>query len=210
MKSLLLLPLGVSSVSAAVFTVGVGKDENTGHKGIGFDPSVIYPVAGDEIVFEFRSGQHSVVQSSYEKPCTPKDDGFDTGVQTVPDSTPVDANGLPTVTLSVSDTQPMWFFDQAAGTCQQGGVLAVNPAGTQTPAGFKENAANQLESETVVSTDSSSSSNSGSSSSTSPTTTATSPAGVIASSAATSPCSTPFLTSACAAFLGLSVVLAWN
>lgn len=71
-------------------------------KGVGFDPSVIYPVAGDSIVFEFRSGQHSAVgesttvkllhaicllgscvESTFDQPCTPKQGGFDSGVQTV-------------------------------------------------------------------------------------------------------------------------------
>lgn len=69
---------------------------------MGFDPSVINPAVGDTIVFEFRSGSHSVVreyrhghmssrlkyrctaepESSFENPCTPSG-GFDTGVQTV-------------------------------------------------------------------------------------------------------------------------------
>ncbi|KAF5361484.1 hypothetical protein D9758_006229 [Tetrapyrgos nigripes] len=123
-----------------------------GKKGIGFDPSVIHPVAGDHIVFEFRSGQHSVVESSYDTPCTPANGGFNSEVQTVPDSTPVDADDLPTVTLAVTDSSPRWFFDQAGGKCQQGGVLAVNPSGTQTPAGFKENAAKDSTPSTPTST----------------------------------------------------------
>lgn len=32
-------------------------------KGIGFDPSVIHPVAGDIVTFEFRSGAHSAVRA---------------------------------------------------------------------------------------------------------------------------------------------------
>ncbi|KAK7435911.1 hypothetical protein VKT23_015753 [Stygiomarasmius scandens] len=203
MKSLLFLPLTTSLVSAAVFTVGVGKDENTGHKGIGFDPSVIYPVVGDEIVFEFRSGQHSVVQSSYDNPCAPSNGGFDTGVQSVPDSTPVDADGLPTVTLSVTDTQPMWFFDQAGGECQQGGILAVNPAGTQTPAGFRENAANQPD--VPVSSTSPSPASSDSTDSLA-TPTATTPASATSNAAAGSGIS--LLTSSIAAVFGLSAILA--
>lgn len=31
-------------------------------KGKGFDPSVIHPVVGDVIAFEFRSGAHSAVR----------------------------------------------------------------------------------------------------------------------------------------------------
>ncbi|KAI3612632.1 hypothetical protein WG66_014696 [Moniliophthora roreri] len=137
-KSILLFSLYYASVvSAAVFTVGVGKDETTGRKGIGFDPSVIMPSAGDQIVFEFRSGVHSVVESTFEDPCTPKPGGFNGGVHTVADDLDVDATGLPTVTLLVNDSQPLW---QAGGKCYLGGVLAANPTSSQTAAGFKENA----------------------------------------------------------------------
>jgi hypothetical protein len=81
MKSVYLVPFVLPLVLAYDFTVGVGKDETTGcgfiqvsssielnifcrhrKKGLGFDPSVINPVAGDVVVFEFRSGSHSVVR----------------------------------------------------------------------------------------------------------------------------------------------------
>ncbi|KAF7345088.1 putative SH3 domain protein [Mycena venus] len=150
--SALFLPFVLGSSD---FTVGVGKDENTGKKGLGFDPSSIVPAIGDFIVFEFRSGSHSAVQSTFENPCTPKDGGFNSGVQTVDDSLAVDAPGLPTVRLLVNDTQPIWFFDQAGGLCNKGAVLSVNPSATQTDAAFKANAANAVESNTTSSAPSS-------------------------------------------------------
>ncbi|TRM60055.1 hypothetical protein BD626DRAFT_539020 [Schizophyllum amplum] len=126
---------------AAVFTVGVGKDETTGLKGVGFDPSVIYPNAGDSIIFEFRSGNHSVVQSSYDKPCTPNG-GFDSGVFTVAQDVEVDADSLPSATHTVKDSKPMWFYDAASGECNDGAVFAANAptSGDETAAGFKEKA----------------------------------------------------------------------
>ncbi|KAJ8462946.1 hypothetical protein ONZ45_g17756 [Pleurotus djamor] len=66
--------------------------------------------------------------------------GFSSGVIVVPDSTPVDASGLPTMRLTVNSTDPLWFFDQAGGLCHRGALLAVNPSTTQTAAQFKENA----------------------------------------------------------------------
>ncbi|KAF8919414.1 hypothetical protein CPB85DRAFT_1248806 [Mucidula mucida] len=78
---------------AATYTVGVGKDEVTGHKGEGFDPSAIFPLAGNTIVFEFRSGSHSVIVTSFDKPCTPSN-GFNSGVVTIVN---VDASGLLTI-----------------------------------------------------------------------------------------------------------------
>ncbi|KAG6865310.1 hypothetical protein C0991_003613 [Blastosporella zonata] len=130
----------------AEYLVGVGKDETTGKKGLGFDPSVIHPAVGDTIVWEFRSGQHSVVpnfpstlESTFENPCV-GNGGINTGVQTVSDSVSVDASGLPTYTVTVNSTDPQWFFDEAGGLCSQGAVLAINPSSTQTAAAFVDNA----------------------------------------------------------------------
>lgn len=120
--------------------VGVGKDETTGRKGKGFDPSVIHPMAGDTIAFEFRSGVHSAVQSTFDNPCV-GNGGFNSGVHTVSDDLTVDDPTLPIVRLLVNDSTPLWFFDEAGGLCHQGAVLASNPTGAQTPALFKENAA---------------------------------------------------------------------
>ncbi|KAF7307736.1 SH3 domain-containing protein [Mycena kentingensis (nom. inval.)] len=140
MKHILVFASLVSVVYGAVYTVGVGKDETTGKKGKGFDPSSIHPAAGDTIVFEFRGGSHSAVQSSFANPCT-SNGGFNSGVQTVDDNLEVDAPGLPTVSLLVNDTQPLWFFDEAGGLCSEGAVLSVNPSATETDAQFKANAA---------------------------------------------------------------------
>lgn len=73
-------------------------------KGIGFDPSVIHPLAGDVVTFEFRSGEHSAVrecwicffffaydvakgwlylETTFETPCVPLDGGFNSGIFTV-------------------------------------------------------------------------------------------------------------------------------
>ncbi|KAG6883081.1 hypothetical protein C0992_009758, partial [Termitomyces sp. T32_za158] len=59
----------------------------------------------------------------------------------VSDSLSVDAPGLPKYTVTVNSTESQWFFDEAAGLCNRGAVLAVNPSSTgQTAAGFVENA----------------------------------------------------------------------
>ncbi|KAF9519838.1 hypothetical protein BS47DRAFT_999657 [Hydnum rufescens UP504] len=73
------------------YLVGVGKDENTGHNGVGwycFDPSSIRPVPGDTITFEFHAGTHS-------------------GDVTVPDGTPVEQTG-PRQSFQVADSSPLW------------------------------------------------------------------------------------------------------
>ncbi|KAJ3494645.1 hypothetical protein NLJ89_g10766 [Agrocybe chaxingu] len=146
------LALLLPTAFAAEYLVGVGKDERPGaRKGMGFDPSVIHPVAGDVIAFEFRSGQHSVVQSTFENPCT-GNGGFKTDVVTVDDSIPVDAPGLPTIRLAVNDTNPIWFFDEAGGLCKQGAVLAVNPTLEQSAAAFKDGGDSDTASSTATGT----------------------------------------------------------
>lgn len=70
---------------------------------MGFDPSVIFPDAGDVVVFQFRSGLHSVLreyefrqhdsgqaklhhhalESTFTNPCTDMTGGYDSGVITV-------------------------------------------------------------------------------------------------------------------------------
>ncbi|KAK0491564.1 hypothetical protein IW261DRAFT_96427 [Armillaria novae-zelandiae] len=151
MKTSVILALFVAIplASATNITVSVGKDETTGKKGFGFAPSYIYPNIGDLILFEFESGSHSVVESSFATPCTPNG-GFDSQVQKVPDSTDLGAPGLPTIDYYVNSTDTLWFSDQAGDNCKQGAVFVVNPTLAQTAAQFKANAmANALPSNTT-------------------------------------------------------------
>ncbi|CAE6517637.1 unnamed protein product [Rhizoctonia solani] len=137
------LLLAVPSVLAFDYVVGVGKDETTGQLGMGFDPSSVRPQAGDKIVFEFRAGSHSAVESTFKDPCIPKAGGFNSGVITVADGTPVDSKGLPTKEYIVQDTNPVWFFDQAGGLCTKGAVFSINPELThdgQNAGQFRANA----------------------------------------------------------------------
>ncbi|CAE6483651.1 unnamed protein product, partial [Rhizoctonia solani] len=99
--------------------------------------------AGDKIVFEFRAGSHSAVESTFKDPCIPKAGGFNSGVITVADGTPVDSKGLPTKEYIVQDTNPVWFFDQAGGLCTKGAVFSINPELThdgQNAGQFRANA----------------------------------------------------------------------
>ncbi|KAK0190387.1 hypothetical protein F5146DRAFT_551942 [Armillaria mellea] len=138
-SAILSLLVAVPLVSAANITVSVGKDETTGKKGLGFSPSYIYPNIGDLILFEFESGYHSVVESSFATPCTPNG-RFDSQVQIVPDSTDMGAPGLPIVDYYVNSTDTLWFFDQVGDNCKHGAVFNVNPTAAQTAAQFKANA----------------------------------------------------------------------
>ncbi|KAI0091101.1 hypothetical protein BDY19DRAFT_682362 [Irpex rosettiformis] len=148
LKRIAIIPSVIALAQAFTFTVTVGIDETNGHQGIGFDPSTIVPAAGDTIVFTYAlpeyiknppSVQHSATQSTFDAPCTPKEGGFDTGVQ---NTGSVNDNTGTSFSLTVNNTDPLWFFSSVGSDCKDGMVLAVNPptTGDQTAAAFKAKA----------------------------------------------------------------------
>ncbi|EJD52132.1 hypothetical protein AURDEDRAFT_111594 [Auricularia subglabra TFB-10046 SS5] len=96
---------------------------------LAFYPVAIFADIGDEVIFQFTSKNHSVIQSSFADPCGPVASGFKTDFQFV-------APGLseaefPTVKYTVSETEPLWFYcSQANHTpnshCKKGMVFAIN------------------------------------------------------------------------------------
>ncbi|TEB21469.1 hypothetical protein FA13DRAFT_1799844 [Coprinellus micaceus] len=128
------LPLAL----AYEYRVGVGKDETTGRKGMGFDPSVIHPKpetpssSNSEAVFIAPS-------SSFDNPCV-SNGGFNSGVFTVSDDLAVDAPGLPISRVLVNGTEPCGSSTRLVVSVT-GAVLAVNPTAAQSEVVFKENAA---------------------------------------------------------------------
>ncbi|CAL1717089.1 unnamed protein product [Somion occarium] len=135
-------------VQAATYTVTVGIDETDGQPGLGFDPTTIRPAVGDTITFTFQLpgyiknpsvSQHSATQSTFDNPCTPKEGGFDTGVQSTGSA---NSNTGSSFDLLVNDTEPLWFFSAANQDCKSGMVLSVNPpiTGEQTAAAFVDKA----------------------------------------------------------------------
>jgi plastocyanin len=117
---LVLLPF----VSAAVHDVQVG---GAGGK-LEYSPEAISAQPGDQVVFHFTAKNHTVSQSSFANPCGLKDGGFDSGFMPVPVN---QTDNLPTYTITVNDTQPVWVYCRQAGKtpashCGQGMVFAVN------------------------------------------------------------------------------------
>jgi plastocyanin len=110
-------------VSAAVHDVLVGPNGK-----FEFQPPAIGAAPGDQVVFHFNPKNHTVTQSSFAAPCSPMSGGIDSGF------VPVQANQtahLPTFTVNVHDTTPIWIYcGQAGGTpnshCGAGMVFAIN------------------------------------------------------------------------------------
>jgi plastocyanin len=116
--ALALLP----SVFAVVHDVQVGANGM-----LQYTPEAIAAQPGDQVVFHFNPKNHTVTQSSFASPCGPKAGGIASGFM------PVAANQttLPTYTITINDTQPVWVYcSQAANTpashCGKGMVFAVN------------------------------------------------------------------------------------
>ncbi|PVH96339.1 hypothetical protein DM02DRAFT_731289 [Periconia macrospinosa] len=116
-------PTASSSSAARTHTISVGID----HK---FKPEVTQTEPGDLIEFAFFPPNHSVVRAEYENPCIPYEmtgkgkTGFFSGFH------PVDAflNNPPTWTLRINDTNPIFAYCSAPGSCIKYGMVAViNP-----------------------------------------------------------------------------------
>ncbi|KAJ7063441.1 hypothetical protein C8F01DRAFT_1133037 [Mycena amicta] len=113
--SLAAIPL----VRSAIIDVVVGGDGI-----IAFTPNQVVAQVSDIIQFTFKQKNHTVTQSSLASPCSPLEDGFDSGF------VPVAANetDFPVAQLTVKSTDPIWVYCKQTGHCQQlGMVFAVNP-----------------------------------------------------------------------------------
>ncbi|PPQ72020.1 hypothetical protein CVT24_008072 [Panaeolus cyanescens] len=120
-------------VSAAIHDIQVGAAGK-----LLYYPEAIAAQPGDQVVFHFHPKNHTVTQSSFADPCGRKDGGISSGFQ------PVLANQtdhLPTFTITVNDTEPIWMYcAQAARTpnshCGAGMVFAINCGPDNAPNSF--------------------------------------------------------------------------
>ncbi|OJD31543.1 extracellular serine-rich protein [Diplodia corticola] len=102
-----------TSSAATTHTVLVGKAD---HK---FEPDVTQALAGDFIKFQFYPNNHSVVRAEYGYPCIPYEmtgvgkTGFYSGFN------PVDVilDDPPSYTVQINDTDPIFFYCSAPGSC---------------------------------------------------------------------------------------------
>lgn len=119
------------SASSTTQSVDVGED------GFTFNPDTIHIPAGGVVEFQFYPGDHSVAQAAFNKPCHPlSDSSFFSGFM-------ASANdGKPIWSLTVNDTNPIWFYCGQVGHCQAGMVGVINPSGSDTLKSFKSAASN--------------------------------------------------------------------
>lgn len=86
-----------------------------------FTPNDIKEIPGTIVQFKFHHKNHSVVESSFDKPCVPIDGGFSSGFILVKDES-FDA----VFNVLVQHTRPVWFYDAKDKNCQSGMVGSIN------------------------------------------------------------------------------------
>ena len=83
-----------------------------------------------EVDIHHSPGNHSITQSSFESPCDPLGNGFDSGNIFIPDTT----GGFPTWNLTITNTSaPIWFFCKQLAPqphCDVGMVGSINAPST--------------------------------------------------------------------------------
>jgi len=125
-----------SSSTASIQTVTVGANN-----ALAFSPNTITANVGTSIEFIFSPPIHSVVQSSFSSPCAPlaNNTGFYSGAFNTTSGTNTNA-----FTITVNNTNPIWFYCGSPSHCELGMVGVINPPsdGSSTLAQYKAAAAN--------------------------------------------------------------------
>jgi plastocyanin len=106
--------------SGSVQTVTVG---NNGE--LSFAPDSITAAVGTSVEFVFYPSVHSVTQSSFDSPCAVLADG--TGFWSGAFTTMGDGTNTNVFTLTVNDTNPIWFYCATLGHCEAGMAGVINP-----------------------------------------------------------------------------------
>ena len=108
------LPL-LSIALAKTITVGVGKG------GLKFDPETVTADKGDVLEFHFYPKNHSVAQSTFDKPCIADETGIWSGF--VPVAQDV---GNETFSVTINGTDPLWIYCTQGDHCNEGMAMVVN------------------------------------------------------------------------------------
>jgi len=120
------LAAGSSDVTVHVITVSGTSNV------LSFTPNNVTANVGDMLQFQFGVGNHTVTQSDFDHPCTPLSQstgqsGLFSGFMPVA----AGASTIPTYTVLVNATTPMWIYCSQAKHCQSGMVMVVNEATTK-------------------------------------------------------------------------------
>jgi plastocyanin len=124
------------STPSAIQVVTVGQNGL-----LAYSPNTITAAVGSNVEFQFYGPVHSVVQASFDQPCSAYNNGtgFFGGLVTTGTAPNVscifetlklyaEQKQPKTFTLTINDTTPIWFYCAYPGHCQAGMVGVINPS----------------------------------------------------------------------------------
>jgi plastocyanin len=113
----------------------------TANNGLHFEPENVVAEIGDIVEFHFLPKNHTVVQSSFDRPCEPLSDG--SGVFSGFNFATSQGEAPDVFSFTVRSKEPLWYYcSQTVGDhCQNGmsGVINQDPNSDKTLALYKEN-----------------------------------------------------------------------
>lgn len=117
--------LGLASAQTSVTVVEVSSKNNS----LTFSPDNIKVAAGSMVQFQFLAGNHTVTQSTFDEPCQPISmfsnvTGFHSGY--VPVAASANTGNIPTYTIMVNNTTPIWVYCGQAKHCENGMSMVIN------------------------------------------------------------------------------------
>lgn len=145
-----LLGLTAAPPSTAIRSTGVihrvFAGSTTANNGLHFEPENVVAEPGDLMEFHFLPKNHTIVQSSYDKPCEPLAGGAGIFSGFSFNTTAGEAPNV--FSFMVQDRNPLWYYcSQTVGNhCQSGmsGVINQNFNSDKTLTQYKENAKNTV------------------------------------------------------------------
>jgi plastocyanin len=118
----------------------------TANAGLHFEPENVVAEIGDLVEVHFLPKNHTIVQSSFDRPCEPLAGGA--GVFSGFNFATMQGESNKTFTFQVKDKNPFWYYcSQVVGNhCQMGmsGVINQNFDGDKTLANYKINSKNTV------------------------------------------------------------------
>lgn len=96
-------------------------------KALTFSPAELTVAPGELVQFQFAPKNHTVTQSTFDKPCEPL--GMNSNVTGIYSGfMPVDpaAQMTATYTVMVNSTAPLWLYCSQGKHCQSGMVMVIN------------------------------------------------------------------------------------
>lgn len=113
--------LSIGSALAAGTTVHVVQVGNA-NGSLSYSPNSVVAAVGDMVQFQFAPKNHTITQSTFDKPCQPIEHGIFSGFMPVAAT----SDTTPTFTIQINSTTPLWIYCSQGKHCEAGMVMVIN------------------------------------------------------------------------------------